>query len=205
MKLKTDWKVENIVATAALNLENEDRIDLNELAKRYDSVYNPTRFPGLVMRINQPKTTFLIFSNGKMVITGARLETDINIAVTGVVERIRKIKKNMNCNVPITITNLVASGDLHMVIDLDEAAIILDNTMFEPEVFPGLVYRMQDPVAVFLLFRTGKIVCTGCKNREVIGKAIEKLEDVLEKKGIAGKAGNDSNVNDDEFAFAHRM
>lgn len=190
--MKTDWKVENIVATANLNLNDDEKIDLNELAKRYDSDYNRSRFPGLVMRINQPKTTFLIFSNGKMVITGARLESDIKIAVTGVVERIRKIKKNLNVNVTTTITNFVASGDLHMAIDLDEAAIELDNAMFEPEVFPGLVYRMQDPVAVFLLFRTGKIVCTGCKNREVIGKAIEKLEVILKEKSVAGKVEDDN-------------
>ena len=77
-----------------------------------------------------------------------------------VIKRIKKAKIDVS-NPIITIHNIVASGDLHTPIDLNMVAVVMDNAMYEPEVFPGLIYRMQDPKTVFLIFSTGRIVCTG--------------------------------------------
>jgi len=83
------------------------------------------------------------------------------------------------------IQNIVASGDLHTHIDLNMAAIVMEYAMYEPEVFPGLIYRLQDPKTVFLIFSTGKIVCTGAKNKEIVKEAVRKLNQQVFEFGVA--------------------
>ena len=151
-----DYKIENVVATVVMEIT--EKIDLNILAKKYvNAEYNPERFPGLVMRITEPKATFLIFSTGKMVVTGLRKAEEASPGVEKVIKKIKKAGIKV-ANPVITIQNIVASGDLHTQIDLNMAAIIMEFAMYEPEVFPGLIYRMQVPKTVFLIFSTGRIV-----------------------------------------------
>ena len=165
-----DYKIENVVGTVDLVIT--EKIDLNKIARKHADVeYNPERFPGLVMRIKDPKATFLIFSTGKMVVTGLRRADQAERAVEKVIKKITKAGIKVS-DPKITIQNIVASGDLHTNIDLNMAAIIMEYVMYEPEVFPGLIYRMQDPKTVFLIFSTGRVVCTGAKNKETVGEAV---------------------------------
>ena len=176
----------------------EEKIDLNQTARKYtDCEYNPERFPGLVMRVEDPKATILIFSTGKMVVTGLRQAIEAPTVVDNVINKMKKAKVTINSKPEITIQNIVASGDLHTSIDLNEAAIIMENAMYEPEVFPGLIYRMQEPKTVFLIFSTGRIVCTGAKTKEIVGEAIEKLVIKVQDYGIAGD--HSEFVVDDDF------
>ncbi|MHA1370496.1 MAG: TATA-box-binding protein [Promethearchaeota archaeon] len=183
------WKIENVVATVSIELDsNEEKIDLNQIARKYtDCEYNPERFPGLVMRVENPKATILIFSTGKMVVTGLRQASEAKTVVHNVITKMKKAKVNIKSEPEITIQNIVASGDLHTSIDLNDAAITMENAMYEPEVFPGLIYRMQEPKTVFLIFSTGRIVCTGGKTKEIVGEAIEKLVEQVKKYNIAGE------------------
>jgi len=193
-----DYKIENVVAT--VNLEITEKMDLNQIARKHgDAEYNPERFPGLVMRIQDPKATFLIFSTGKMVVTGLRMAAD---APRGVEKAIKNIKKAgiKVSNPEITIQNIVASGDLHTNIDLNMAAIVMENVMYEPEVFPGLIYRMKEPKTVFLIFSTGKIVCTGAKNSDIVREAVLNLNRVVREMGINKDLGElDSEYEDISF------
>jgi transcription initiation factor TFIID TATA-box-binding protein len=178
-----DYKIENVVGT--VELEIREKINLNEIARKYEDVeYNPERFPGLVMRITEPRATFLIFSTGKMVVTGLRRADEAGPGVKKVIKKIKKAGIEVS-NPKITIQNIVASGDLHTNIDLNMAAIIMEYVMYEPEVFPGLIYRMQEPKTVFLIFSTGKIVCTGAKNKGVIREAVLKLNREVRELGVA--------------------
>ncbi len=180
-----DYKIENVVGTVVLEIK--EKIDLNVIARKHEDVeYNPERFPGLVMRITDPKATFLIFSTGKMVVTGLRRADEAGPGVKKVVKKIKKAGIEVS-NPKITIQNIVASGDLHTQIDLNMAAIIMEYAMYEPEVFPGLIYRMQEPKTVFLIFSTGKIVCTGAKNKEVVREAVLKLNREVRELGVARK------------------
>ena len=177
-----DYKIENVVGTVVLEIK--EKIDLNIIARKHeDTEYNPERFPGLVMRITEPKATFLIFSTGKMVVTGLRRADEAGPGVKKVIKKIRKAGIEVS-NPQITIQNIVASGDLHTNIDLNMAAIIMEYAMYEPEVFPGLIYRMQEPKTVFLIFSTGRIVCTGAKNKEVVREAVLKLNHEVRELGI---------------------
>ncbi len=192
-----DYKIENVVATVVVEIT--EKIDLNQIARKHPEVeYNPERFPGLVMRIEKPRATILIFSTGKMVVTGLRKAAEAPRVVEKVVKNIKKAGIKVT-NPKITIQNIVASGDLHTNIDLNMAAIVMEYAMYEPEVFPGLIYRMQDPKTVFLIFSTGRIVCTGAKKKEIVRDAVAKLNLQVRELGVAKKDLADSDYEDIAF------
>ena len=172
-----DINVVNVVASASLN----QKIDLLAILKVFRNVeYRPKKFPGLVFRLKKPKTATLIFSTGKMVCTGSKSEKQARSAVHKVV---RELKNNgiIILNKPkIEIQNMVASANLHSKIDLEVAADVLDNVMYEPEQFPGLIYRMKNPKTVLLLFASGKLVCTGAKNEAMVYESVGKVKAVLD-------------------------
>ncbi|HME55224.1 MAG TPA: TATA-box-binding protein [Candidatus Lokiarchaeia archaeon] len=204
-EIKATWTVENVVATVAIDLgPSGEKFDLNQIARKFQECeYNPERFPGLVMRIADPKATILIFSTGKMVVTGLRDAGEAEAVVAIVIKNLKQAKVNITTEPEITIQNLVASGDLHVPIDLNEASIVMENAMYEPETFPGLIYRMQEPKTVFLIFSTGRIVCTGAKTKEMVGEAVEKLVGEVKSLGLAmTKGGLDTGLDagdDEEF------
>jgi len=142
--------------------------------------YNPKRFPGLVFRLKRPKTATLIFSTGKMVCTGAKSEKLAKSAVRKVVRELKKNDIVILGKPTIIIQNIVASANLHAKVDLETAADLLDNVMYEPEQFPGLIYRMKVPKTVLLVFTSGKIVCTGGKSEEIVYESVHKLYDLLD-------------------------
>ena len=192
-----DYKIENVVATVVVEIT--EKIDLNVIARKHADVeYNPERFPGLVMRILKPKATILIFSTGKMVVTGMRKASEADRVVEKVLKNIRKAGIKVS-NPEITIQNIVASGDLHTNIDLNMAAIVMEYAMYEPEVFPGLIYRMQEPKTVFLIFSTGRIVCTGAKRKEIVKEAVRKLNIQVRELGVAKKELGDTDYQDITF------
>ena len=172
-----DINIVNVVASVTLN----QKFNLLDIVKNFRNVeYNRERFPGLVFRLKKPKTATLIFSTGKMVCTGAKSE---KLARRAVHKVIRELKNNgiiILGKPKITIQNMVASANLHGSIDLETAADVLDNVMYEPEQFPGLIYRMQDPKTVLLLFASGKLVCTGAKSEEMVYESVSNIYEVLD-------------------------
>lgn len=178
-----DYKIENVVATVVVSVE--DKIDLTTIARKHvDVEYNPERFPGLVMRIEEPRATILIFSTGKMVVTGMRRASEAEAVVDKAIKNIKLAGVEIG-EPEITIQNIVASGDLHTHVDLNMGAIVMESAMYEPEVFPGLIYRMKEPKTVFLIFSTGKIVCTGTKDKQDVHDAVIKLNKEVRKLDIA--------------------
>jgi len=172
---------ENMVASVALR----QQIDLDAVIQAFPQAeYRPERFPGIVFRLRKPKSATLIFSSGKMVCTGARSEQQVRHIVRTV---IRNLKEHgiLIANKPsITIVNIVASVNLGGRIDLERTTYILERTMFEPEQFPGLIYRMDEPKVVFLLFVSGKCVCTGARREEDVYAAVIKVRDQLERDAL---------------------
>jgi transcription initiation factor TFIID TATA-box-binding protein len=83
----------------------------------------------------------------------------------------------------IQIQNIVASAGLGGSIDLEKSTYSLKRTMYEPEQFPGLIYRMDDPNVV-ILFASGKLVCTGAKKEAEVHRAIGILQKTLEEKAL---------------------
>jgi len=174
-------RIENVVTSATLN----QRIDLNAVVKGYPGVeYRPEQFPGLVFRLKRPKTATLIFNSGKMVCTGAKSEKESKRAVMKVVRELKKSGIIIVGKPEMKIQNIVASANLAGLIDLERSAYSLGKTMYEPEQFPGLIYRMGVPKVVILLFASGKLVCTGAKHEEDVYEAVTKLHETLELEDL---------------------
>ena len=173
--------IENVVASASV----DQRIDLNVITQTFPDVeYHPDQFPGLVFRLKSPKTATLIFSSGKMVCTGAKSEEQAIKAVRSVVQKLRKGGIKIKKDAVIIIQNMVASASLGGKIHLEQAARSLPRSMYEPEQFPGLIYRMDEPKVVILLFASGKLVCTGAKKEIQVDVAVRKLQEILEAKQL---------------------
>lgn len=132
------------------------------------------------MRIRDPKTTALIFASGKMVVTGAKSEDDSKLASRKYARIIQKLGFNAKFT-DFKIQNIVGSCDIKFPIRLEGlASRHMNFSSYEPELFPGLIYRMMKPKIVLLIFVSGKIVLTGAKVREEIYQAFEMIYPVLQ-------------------------
>jgi transcription initiation factor TFIID TATA-box-binding protein len=169
-------EIQNVVATATLGQE----IDLLAIRRTFlNTEYRPKRFPGLVFRLKQPKTTTLIFNTGKMVCTGAKSEKMAMSAVRKVIRELRKADFIIRGMPRMSIVNMVATADVGGEVDLEAASEFLDSIMYEPEYFPGAIYRMAEPKVVILIFHSGKMVITGAKREEHAYEAAEKMRSIL--------------------------
>ena len=177
-KYRKEIKIQNIVVSTSL----EHDIPLIKLAETLPNTeYNPEQFPGLVMRIKDPKTTALIFSSGKVVCTGAKSLTKVKESISKIIKNLSKIRIRIRVKPKIIVQNMVASGNIFMDLNLNSLAMKLPNTEYEPEQFPGLVYKLQGTRATFLLFSNGKIVCTGTRSEVKLREAVDKLIGNLKK------------------------
>jgi len=173
--------IQNVVASASL----KQTLNLNSIVRAFPSVeYRPEQFPGLVYRLNKPKTGNLIFSSGKMVCTGARSERLAKRAAMKVIDELKKNGIVIVGKPDINIQNIVASGNVFGRIDLEKTTYALKRTMYETEQFPGLIYRMDYPRTVMLLFASGKFVCTGAKSESQVHEAVKNLQENLEEKKL---------------------
>ncbi|MBW2968527.1 TATA-box-binding protein [Candidatus Woesearchaeota archaeon] len=171
-------RVVNIVVSASLGHD----IPLEKMAATLSNTeYNPEQFPGLVIRIKEPKTSALIFSSGKIVCTGARSLDKVSESIKKIIKSLEKINVKIKHVPDFQIQNIVAAGSVGMDLNLNVLAMRLDNTEYEPEQFPGLVYKMPEVKATFLLFSNGKIVCTGTKSESEVHNALDKLIEKLKK------------------------
>ncbi len=179
----TEIKVVNIVGTASLG----SAFDLNQIAMTLEGAeYEPEQFPGLIYRIKDPKAAFLIFKSGKVVCTGTTSEKDAQKAVNIAADRLTQIDVEVLDEAKINIVNIVASSDLGAELNLNQVAMHLglENIEYEPEQFPGMVYRVRDPKVVILLFSSGKIICTGARVLPDVSRAVDILKSELGDGGF---------------------
>ena len=178
-KQKLDIKIVNIVCSSSLGQD----IPLIRLAETLPNTeYNPEQFPGLIMRIKEPKTSALIFSSGKIVNTGARSLSKVRESIDRIIENLAKVHVKIKIQPKIEVQNMVGSGSIGMDLNLNSLAMELENTEYEPEQFPGLVYKLAGTRATFLLFSNGKIVCTGTRSEKKLKEAVTELIEILKKK-----------------------
>lgn len=178
LHIKRAIEVVNIVVSTSL----EHAIPLEKMAATLSNTeYNPEQFPGLVIRIKEPKTSALIFSSGKVVCTGARSMDKVHESIKKIIKSLEKINVKITIKPEIHIQNIVASGNVGMDLNLNVLAMKLENTEYEPEQFPGLVYKLPHAKATFLLFSNGKVVCTGTKSEAAVNTALDELIEKLKK------------------------
>ena len=196
-------KIENIVSVANLNCE----LNLKEVAIQIrNAEYNPKRFSAVIIRQKEPKTTALIFSNGKIVCLGAKSVEDSKKGC----RKFAKVIKNLNYSVQFTnfkIVNIVGSADVKFPINLSNLfnklyfkfkknknlseEKIEKFLMYEPEVFPGLFLHIEK--VVLLIFHSGKLSIVGGKTIDQIYKAFNDIYPVLVR--IQKKENNKNKIN----------
>src|SRR4030066_2355127 len=104
---KGSLKIQNIVATTSLGKD----VPLTKLAKTIPNTeYNPEQFPGLVLRIKEPKSAVLVFSSGNLVCTGTKSIAQVKQVIQAVIKQLRKINVNITAKPKIAVQNIVASG-----------------------------------------------------------------------------------------------
>jgi transcription initiation factor TFIID TATA-box-binding protein len=181
---KSSLKIQNIVATTSLGKD----IPLTKLAKTVPNTeYNPEQFPGLVLRVKEPKSAVLVFSSGNLVCTGTKSIAQVKKVIEQVIKTLKKINVKITAVPKVTVQNIVASGHIPMNLNLNILALELENTEYEPEQFPGLVYKLDEPTATFLLFSNGKLVCTGTKNNQQLQDSMKQLIKTLKETEKARK------------------
>lgn len=168
--------IQNVVCTVNL----ECHLDLPKINFRTrNSEYNPKRFCGIVMRLMQPRSTALIFSSGKIVVTGVRHEQNSVLAARKYARILQKIGFDVKFK-DFKIHNMVATCDLRFPLRLENLHQIHGQfSRYEPELFPALIYRMIKPRIVILIFVNGKIVITGAKSRGEIYEGLDNIYPIL--------------------------
>ncbi|KAL0481849.1 transcription initiation factor TFIID TATA-box-binding protein [Acrasis kona] len=169
-------QLQNIVSTINLGC----KVNLKAIALRArNAEYNPKRFSAVVMRIREPKTTALVFQTGKMVCTGAKSEDESKLAARKYARIIQKLGYPVKF-LDFKLQNIVASCDVGFPIRLEKLTKAHGTfSSYEPELFPGLVYRMIEPKVVLLIFVSGKIVLTGAKEKDHIYEAFDQIYPIL--------------------------
>ncbi len=176
-------KIQNIVASTII----AEKLDLDVIAQTLkEAEYEPEQFPGLIFRLKKPKTTTLLFRIGKANCTGAKNVEDVHKTVDIIMDKLKKIGAEVYKNPKITVQNIVITADLGGELNLNEVATYLglDNVEYEPEQFPGIVYRLKKPKVAMLLFFSGKIVCAGARTIEDAEEAVEVLSEKLSSLGL---------------------
>lgn len=171
-------QLENVVGSSAIDQE----LDLSSLAADLaDAEYEPNRFPGLIYRTTDPKATNLLFRSGRIVTTGAQSIEDLSASVQILFDALDALGLPVPDQPDVTVRNMVCSADLGHQLNLNAIAIALglEQVEYEPEQFPGLVYRLVEPSVVILLFGSGKAVVTGGNTWEMVEAGLAVVTSTL--------------------------
>jgi transcription initiation factor TFIID TATA-box-binding protein len=182
---KETLEIQNVVASAGI----EQELDLQALARDLDPTdYDPEQFPGVVYRPAEQRATTLIFRSGKVICLGAESIESVHEAVHATFDDLRDLGIPVEESPEITVQNIVTSGDLGAMLNLSAIAIGLglETVEYEPEQFPGLIYRLDEPDVVVLLFGSGKMVIVGGTVPEDAKAAVETIRSRLTDLNLLG-------------------
>jgi transcription initiation factor TFIID TATA-box-binding protein len=137
-----------------------------------------------VLKQKHPKSACLLFHSGKMVCTGTKSVQQAHATIRKITRKIQLRGVILQRDRVISINNMVASGFVGGRIHLEQAAMHLRRALYDPEQFSGIIYRMNDPQVVILIFASGRVVCTGAKREPDIHEAITILTNQLNRHSL---------------------
>lgn len=179
----TEVIIENIVTSAIL----KQPIAIGEIASKIpDAIYIPEKFPGIVFHFFNPKIDVLLFSDGRIVCTGARKYDVAKEKIEKVLEKLKKQDLQVE-EEKIEITNIIASYDLETLLPLDKIVqgFSMEDITYDPNSFPGAIYHYNDHI-VLLVFPNGKIICIGAKTIEELFRVLKEFKEKLSTiEGVA--------------------
>lgn len=179
----TEITIENIIAYTKI----ANKLNIEKIAEKLpDFKYNPNEFAGLTLKLEKPNAAVLLLPNGKVICTGAKNFEGVETAIKSAIEKIKNIQKKLIKKPKIETQNIITSIELKKELNLSliSKESMLENIDYEPDKFPGLIYRMDDVGASFLIFSSGKIICTGVKTIEEVTNAIKMMEEKLSSLGV---------------------
>ena len=182
-KIMAKINIENVVASATI----AEELDIEALSMLLDEAeYEPKQFPGVIYRLKEPRVATLIFRSGKVVCTGAKSIDSVRKAFELLTQQLKDAGISVVKNPEITVQNMVATWDTGQALDLTAITLSfgLERVEYEPEQFPGLVFRLSDPKVVMLFFKSGKVVCTGAKSIEDLERAVDIVGKELKASGF---------------------
>ena len=172
-------RVVNIVATVNLGCE----FDLFNIATMIrNAEYNPRRFQAVIVTIQEPRATGLIFRNGKVNIVGCKTEESAGLAARKFGRIIRKLGYPVKFR-SFEVKNMVAVIDCKFPVRLQSLASerkYRPFTTYNPEIFAGVIFRIPEPRVTLLIFASGKIVMTAARNKEMLEEAAEWVYRILQ-------------------------
>ncbi|KXA94190.1 hypothetical protein AKJ37_07855 [candidate division MSBL1 archaeon SCGC-AAA259I09] len=172
-----EYKVNNIVLTVSYK---DSKFNLEKIASSLEGArHDPEVFPGVVYRKTEPKASFLIFESGEVNCLGTKSIEVAEKAIEGLTERLKRLGFEVE-KPEVKVQNMVASMDFHRRFDLERIARNFRNVECEPEVFPGLVFRIKRKNVAILLFVEGEGTCVGARSEEEIEEAIDRVVEVIE-------------------------
>ncbi|TFG07917.1 MAG: hypothetical protein EU539_03795 [Promethearchaeota archaeon] len=186
------YTIQNIVVKANLFITDDlkqEKLTLNieEISKKWDNTEFKNRFPGLFIRFTDPKCVIILFSSGNLILTGLKLFNHIELVL---LKLITEINISLNSHFKMSevepeVVNIVVSASYDDKIDLNLTALLIENVIYEPEIFPALIYKSIKPVkCVFLVFNNGKVILTGIKDKDDIEPTLIKFGKLLKKKAL---------------------
>jgi transcription initiation factor TFIID TATA-box-binding protein len=176
--------IENIITYTYI----ADKLNIEEIAEKLPEFkFNPDEFSGLTLKLENPNAAVLLLPDGKAICTGTKKIEDAENAVNKTIEKLKDIEKRLKKNPKIEIQNIIASTDLKKEFNLQliSKELPLEKIDYEPNKFPGLIYRMDDIGASFLIFSSGKIICTGVKTTEEATNGIKMMEEKITSLGVS--------------------
>jgi len=175
-------KIENIVMAGRI----AESLDIEYIASKLDGcVFKKNKFPGAVYHMKEPKMVALLFSTGKIVLTGITCMDNFQKGLDALIRQVNDLGIRTSSKPDVSINNMVCSYDTGLKINLTKVIVTFnyEKIEYEPEQFPGLVYRISDPKIVVLIFSSGKIILTGGKNIVDVKSAIDQTVGKLESIG----------------------
>ncbi|KAI4839757.1 TATA-box-binding protein [Plasmodium brasilianum] len=172
--------IHNIIASANLCVD----IDLRLIAVSIrNAEYNPSKINTLIIRLNKPKCTALIFKNGRIMLTGTKTKKDSIYGCKKIGKIIKMVTNDCVKFKNFKIENIIASANCNIPIRLEMLAHDhKEYCNYEPELFAGLVYRYKPTSklkSVILIFVSGKIIITGCKSVQKLNIVFQDIYNVL--------------------------
>lgn len=173
--------VVNVVLCASLGTT----IDIYKAAARLqEASFSSAGFPGIVLKPERSGVAVLVFKSGKMICSGAKSEAEAIAAVKKAINLLASVHATERRKPSARVVNIVASIDLGSGIDLEGSFDVLPKSIYEPDQFPALLYQMQKPKVSFIIFCTGKMVCTGARSQEELITAVKYLTNTLKRNGL---------------------
>ena len=175
-------QIENIISSAQIS----EQFDIKLLSEKItESSYNPSEFEGLSIKYENEKIAIIVLGTGKIFCTGAKEISDAINKIKKISTQIKKIGLKIKKDYEVKIENIIVTVELKKELNLSDIAkrLILQKVDYQPEIFPGLIYKIEDFQTILIIFNTGKIVCTGAKNIDDATNSLKKMEEKLSSIG----------------------